>query len=324
MLYLYYDGCDDMIGSRNRFNDEDYKYVSIITKNELKEIFESVTDEYNPNYSIVVLFKGKTYVFSIFTLEDKSLSYSIIDYRNVKSKDREFNSKNDFFKAIEELFLDNEFVALNDILYKDNEILYYPVTTNKYLRNSISTRGSEDYKKNLPDCYEFKTLNKVFSLLLVFMIANIFIGTLAVMYHVTNNDIILGSVAFISSIVSFAIMVKCYAFKTSMVNGLINSSKLLAFNKTYKFEDINYVENVISFNLFSTRKTYKIHMKDKRVVKIKYFNSSSNLSDDELKEMIIYLREMFITNKIRIKDVEVNNKLIIIIAILLYVIGIII
>lgn len=313
-----------MIGSRNKFNDEDYKYVSIINFRRLRDIFEIVTDEYNPNYSMVVLYRGKTYVFSVFTLEDKSLSYSIINYHNVKSKNREFNSKEEFYRAIEELFLDREFVVLNDILYRDNEILYYPVTTNKYLTNSMCTRDSEEYKNNLPDCYEFKTLNKVFTLLLLFMIANAFVSILAIIYHANSSDIILGVVTFIASLVSLVTMIKCYAFKTSIVNGLINSSKIMKLNKTYKFEDIDYIENVIYFNLFSTRKTYKIHMKDKRVVKIKYFNSSSNISDDELKEMIVYLREMFISNKIKIKDVEYNNKLIIIIAILLYAIGIII
>lgn len=313
-----------MISSRNKFNDEDYKYISIIDFKKLRDIFEIVTDEYNPNYSMVVLFRGKTYVFSVFTLEDKSLSYSILNYRDLKSKNRTFNSKEDFYRTIEELFLDNEFVVLNDILYKDNEILYYPVTTNKYLLNNICTRDSENYKINLPDCYAFKTLNKGFTMLLLFMIANIFVGVLSIMYHVNTSDIILGVVTFVAAILSLVVIIKCYCFKTSIVNGLINSSKIMALNKTYKFEDIDYIENVIYFNLFSTRKTYKIHMNDKRIVKIKYFNSSSNMSDDELKEMIIYLREMFICNKIKIKDIEYNNKLIIIIAILLYVIGIII
>lgn len=313
-----------MLDARKSFNDEDYKYVTIINFQVLREIFESVTNEYDPNYSIVVLYKGKTYVLSVFTLEDKSLSYSIINYHNLKSKDRVFNSKYDFYKYSEELFLDNSIVVLNDILYRDNDILYYPVTTNKYLSNNVCTRSSEDYKTNLPDCYAFKTLNKVFTLLLIFMIANMFVASLAIVYHVTSKDILLGVVGLISALISLAVLIKCYAFKTSLVNGLINSSKIMNLNKTYKFEDIDYVENVIYFNLFSTRKTYKIHMKDKRVVKIKYFNSSSSISDDELKEMIVYLREMFITNKIKIKDVEYNNKLIIIIAILLYALCIII
>ncbi len=313
-----------MINSRSRFSDEDYKYVSVIEINKLKEIFDSVIDEYNPNYSIVILYKGRTYILSVFTLEDRHLSYSIINYKNVKSKDRKFNSKTEFYNALEQLFLGSEFIVLNDMLYNDNDVLYYPVTTNKYLSDYITTRSSEEYRKNLPDCFEFKTLNKVFTLLLVFMLVNIFIGMVSIMYHVNIKDIILGVVSIISAIVSLVVILKCYAFKTSMVNGLINSSKFLRFNKTYKYQDIDYVDDVIYFNLFSTRKTYKIHMKDKRVVKIKYFNSSSSISDDELKEMIVYLREMLITNNIKINKIEKNNKLIIIIAILLYAISIIV
>jgi hypothetical protein len=145
------------------------------------------------------------------------------------------------------------------------------------------------------------------------------------MLNIVNyKDIIFSIVTLLSSFVSLIVLVTCYGFKTNLENGLISSSRLFKLHKTYKFTDIKYVEDRILNSLFSTRKTYFIHMKDNSIVKIKYFNSNSPIIDDELKELIVYLREMFISNKIPIRNREVTVKWYIIIAIIIYALSIII
>lgn len=313
-----------MINRRDDYSEHDYKYVAICDSIRLKKIFNIIANNINPNYSMVVLFKGNTYIISIFTLEDKSISYSIIKYKNIKSTDEQINSYKLFSSRIDELFGNELFIVLMDILYPNGETKYYPITTNEYLEDTITTRTDNLYLYNLPTKYSFKTTNKVFSLLLIFMLINLLAGIICMLNIVNYKDIIFSIVTLLSSFVSLIVLVTCYGFKTNLENGLISSSRLFKLHKTYKFTDIKYVEDRILNSLFSTRKTYFIHMKDNSIVKIKYFNSNSPIIDDELKELIVYLREMFISNKIPIRNREVTVKWYIIIAIIIYALSIII
>lgn len=307
----------------HNYSDEDYKYISVVNINRLESIFESVKETEMPGYSIVILYHSNTYILGLFKNELNQYNYSIINYKNVKSKARDYEDYYEFLRELKNLFSVEDILVLLDMEY-DREVISYPVTSNKYLRDNVITRTCELYNKHMPASFTFKNTDKFFTFMMVFFIVNLFVGVLCVLNQVSSLDLVFGIFTLISASLSLIYLLFRYAYRTSIVNGLIEAKRLFRFKKVYNFNEIKKVDDVILFNLFSTKKLYRLHMIDGSVVKIKYFNSSSSIEDDEAKEMIIYLRAKILDNKIDIKSREISNKLFLVLIAIIYIAVIII
>lgn len=305
------------------YSDEDYKYISVINLGVLEELLEDAKNSQMLGYSLVILYRSKTYVIGLFKNELNKYNYSITNYKNVRSKTKEYEDYHEFLRELKNLFKNDDMLVLLDMEY-ENHVTSYPVTANKYLRDKIITRTDELYSTHMLSSFTFKNTDKFFKFMVIFLIVNLFVGILCILNQVSSIDFIFGVFTLVSAILAFVYLILRYAYKTSIVNGLIEAERLFKFKKVYNFNEVKYVDDVILFNLFSTKKLYRLHMRDGSVVKIKYFNSSSSIEDDEAKEMVIYLRAKLIENKIDIKSREISNKLLLALIVLIYIATIII
>lgn len=302
------------------YNEDDYKYIGVINVDILKEIFDNISFDNMVGYSLMVLYKSNTYVISVYQNTDNEIIYSVMNYKYKKRKKpgKEFNDYHEFLRCIKDIFNDDEILVLLDIEY-NNEVVSYPVTMNEYLNKNIITRTDPLYKNNMPNIYSIKNFDNFFTFIVVFLLTNIFISFVCIINRVTNHDTYLAIVAIIYSIISIIFLLLRYGYKTRFVNGLIESTRLFKLKRTYNYSEIKSVDDVVLFNVFNTKKIYRLHMMDGTTVKIKYF-STSNMEDDELKEIIVYFREMLINNNIKINHIEISNRLVMLIMIILYII----
>lgn len=302
----------------HNYSDEDYKYISVVNFSKLESIFESVKESEILGYSLVILYRSNTYVLGLFKNESNQYNYSIINYKNVKSKTKDYEDYHEFLRDVKSIFGIDDLLVLLDMEY-DREVKSYPVTSNKYLRDNVITRTCELYNKHMPASFTFKNTDKFFTFMMVFFIVNLFVGVLCILNRVSSLDLIFGIFTLISASISFVYLLFRYAYRTSIVNGLIEAKRLFRFKKVYNYNEIKAVDDVILFNLFSTKKLYRLHMNDGSIVKIKYFNSSSSVEDDEAKEMIIYLRAKILDKKIDIREKKISNKLLLALIIIIYI-----